>query len=128
MLNAIHLKNKIMDFQYKIEEYKGLIIVELSGNLLAIETSKKLIDELTEHIKNEKANIILDLGKMNNLNSSGLNVFIQLLTKARNAGGDVIVTNISQKINKLLIIIKLNTVFSVAESKEIAMNELVNLI
>ena len=117
-----------MDFQYKIEEYKGLIIVELSGNLLAIETSKKLIDELTEHIKNEKANIILDLGKMNNLNSSGLNVFIQLLTKARNAGGDVIVTNVSQKINKLLVITKLNTVFSVAESKEIAMNELVNLI
>ena len=57
-----------------------------------------------------------------------MNCFIQLLTKARNMGGDAVIVNVPDKIKKLLLISKLNTVFtikdSVGQANEILTNSL----
>jgi anti-sigma B factor antagonist len=41
---------------------------------------------------------------------------IGILTKARNAGGEVVITGLSPKIKQLLVITKLNSVFKITES------------
>ena len=50
------------------------------------------------------------------MNSSGLNVMINVLTKSRKAGGEVAIANVTKKIKELLIITKLNSFFNVSES------------
>jgi anti-sigma B factor antagonist len=61
------------------------------------------------------------------LNSSGLNSLISLLTKARKSGGEVMIANVSPKVKDLLIITRLNTVFTVTDSVQEAQEKLQNL-
>ena len=56
------------------------------------------------------------------MNSSGLNTLIQLLTKARVGGGETVLYNMNKKINELILITKLNTLFKVSENKQDALN------
>lgn len=52
------------------------------------------------------------------MNSSGLNTLIQLLTKARVGGGEAVLFNLNKKINELILITKLNTLFKIVSTKE----------
>ena len=59
--------------------------------------------------------IYLDLKELEYLNSSGLNVLIQILTQARNHGAEVYLQHIPQEIDKLLLITKLKSIFKIVE-------------
>jgi anti-anti-sigma factor len=52
------------------------------------------------------------------MNSSGLNTLIQLLTKARVAGGEAVLCNMNKKINELILITKLNLLFKVTQTSD----------
>ena len=54
------------------------------------------------------------------MNSTGLSILINIFTQTRNRGGEVVITNIPEKINKLLIITKLNSIFNIEETVEAA--------
>ena len=60
----------------------------------------------------------IDMEKLLYMNSSGLNTLIQLLTKARVAGGEAVLFNMNKKINELILITKLNTLFKVTETRD----------
>jgi len=68
----------------------------------------------------------LKLKELSYINSTGINVLINLLTKARNAGGELAICNINESIKKLLIISKLNTIFNSFESENEALETLLN--
>lgn len=107
-----------MDFQYTSSTHNSITKFNLSGDLLDKEHAANLIDELIEKIENSNLYFILDLEQMNYLNSTGLNVLITMLTKVRNAGGELVICNVPKKIDQLLLITKLNTVFNVEVSLE----------
>ena len=85
----------------------------------------ELFNEIEFEINEGVENIIIDLAEMLYLNSTGLSIFIQILTKVRNNGGDVVVVNVPEKINKLLVITKLNSVFNIKDSVENAKLEFI---
>lgn len=85
-----------------IGENNGPELVEIAGNLL-----EKGINQCT-----------IDISKVRFINSSGIGVLITLLTKFRNKGGDLVLVNPSEQVNKLLIITKLNAIFNIVQSKE----------
>jgi anti-sigma B factor antagonist len=62
-------------------------------------------------IENDKTNVVVDLGKVKFMNSSGLGMLIGALTTMKKAGGDLRIANATDKIESLLIITKLITVF-----------------
>lgn len=113
-----------MEFAYTLSENGAVILAELKGRLMDKSQSADLLTRLDEHIKGGKNKIILDLAGMDYMNSSGLNVLVNILTKARSNHGEVVVCNVSKKIEELFIITKLNTLFHVAENREAALNEL----
>ncbi len=55
--------------------------------------------------------MLLDLSGVQTMNSSGLSMLIAALTTMRNAGGDLKLAAASKKIESLLVITKLSTVF-----------------
>ena len=67
-------------------------------------------------IQNKQSNLILNLEKVKILNSLGINALIKIFTKCRNNGGDMYIVNISDKINQVLLLTKLNTVLNIANS------------
>jgi anti-sigma B factor antagonist len=62
--------------------------------------------------------LIIDLTEMEYMNSTGLSILINIFTQTRNKGGEVIITNIPEKISQLLVITKLNSIFNIEETVE----------
>src|SRR5689334_7358220 len=105
-----------MDFTYKISEKGAYAIVEMSGNLIEKNQATPLLDEIAALIAKGITSFVISMENFKYLNSNGLNVLITILTKSRKAGGDTTICCISDKIKELLIITKLNSVFTIAES------------
>jgi anti-sigma B factor antagonist len=78
----------------------------------------KLHDSLHELKEAGKTNVVVDLSKVKFMNSSGLGMLISATTTMRNAGGDLRLASVADRIQSLLVITKLITVFKHFESVE----------
>lgn len=107
-----------MVLDYKIKSEKEFQILSLSGELIDKNQAIDLIKAVDELLEGGKNKFVIDLSELRYMNSSGLNVLIQLLTKTRTRGGDSVICHVSKKVNELLIITKLNTLFKVTDTKE----------
>lgn len=76
----------------------------------------KLHDKLRELKDAGHHNVVVDLSKVRFMNSSGLGMLIAGMTTMRNAGGDLRLANAADRIQSLLVIAKLLTVFKHFES------------
>lgn len=111
-----------MVLDYKLTEENSIQVLTISGELIDKNQATDMLKDVDGILETGKAKFIIDLGNLKYMNSSGLNVLIQLLTKTRNTGGESVIFNVNKKVNELLIITKLNTLFKVAESKQDALN------
>lgn len=110
-----------MVLDYKITEKNNIQILVLKGELIDKNQATDLLKNVDELLVAGKNKLLIDLSDLKYINSSGLNVLIQLLTKTRTGGGESVIYNVSKKVNELLIITKLNTLFKIAETKEDAL-------
>lgn len=107
-----------MAFEYDIKPSKNCTIIYFNGNLMDKSEAINLMGELNYLIENNNKHFVLNLNDLKHMNSSGIGVLISVLTKSRNIGGESIVCNIGKKINELLIITKLNSVFKIIETEK----------
>ena len=105
-----------MSFSYSIEKEQGIVIIYLKGNLIANHQIDDLQNDLDFQLNVENLKLVLDLAKMEYMNSTGLGVLIHIFTQVRNNGGEVVIVNIPEIINKLLLITKLNSIFNVEDT------------
>ena len=103
-------------------EHNTITEIQLSGTALTEQDFDELMQQVKMLLDNDKPNIILNLEQIKILNSLGINTLIKIFTKARNGGGDLYIVNISDKINQVLLLTKLNTVLNIAHSVEEAIN------
>ncbi|MDB3887346.1 STAS domain-containing protein [bacterium] len=111
-----------MSFLFTIQREDTFAHVTFEGSLLSKEQAQEFLNELDFLISENLVNVILDLSKMTYMNSTGLSILINVLTQCRNKGGDVIIINVPSIIEKLLIVTKLNSVFTIAKSVDEAKN------
>jgi anti-sigma B factor antagonist len=112
-------------FDYKSSKQNNINLFRLDGELIDRNQAKELLAETEAAITKGENKILLNLKELQYINSSGLNVLINILTKARKASGEVIICNVNKKIGELLIITKLDSIFKVSASEEEAI-ELLN--
>jgi anti-sigma B factor antagonist len=110
-----------MIFEFTISNQGNYAVIGLAGNLIEKGQAMGLLEKVGELAKENCNKWAIDLEKLIYMNSSGLNTLIQLLTKARVAGGEAVLYNMNKKINELILITKLHTLFKVADNKEEAM-------
>lgn len=96
---------------YSIEERYNAVVITLKGNVMGGPEGGKLHENIHELIREGKKNVVVDLSKVKFMNSSGLGMLISALTSLRNAGGDLRLANVADRIQSLLVITKLITVF-----------------
>ena len=100
----------------KEQEIGEVVVLELSGKIMGGPDASLLNDKLHELIDKKKTKVIADLNKVNWMNSSGLGILIGGLTTMRNNGGDLKLANVTDRIQSLLMITKLLTVFETHDS------------
>ena len=96
---------------FNVDERYNCVVIEFKGNVMGGPDAVSLNEKLHELIEQDKTNVVVNLGKVKFMNSSGLGMMIGGLTTMRKAGGDLRISNASDKIESLLIVTKLITVF-----------------
>jgi anti-sigma B factor antagonist len=69
----------------------------------------------------EKNQIVLNLSGISYIDSGGLGTLVALYTTAQNAGGSLKLANLTQRVDDLLQVTKLLTVFEVYDSEDKAL-------
>ena len=103
---------------HNVDERYNSVVITLKGNVMGGPDGSKLHDTLHELKEGGKTNVVVDLSKVKFMNSSGLGMLISAMTTMRNAGGDLRLAKVADRIQSLLVITKLITVFKHYESVE----------
>ena len=64
--------------------------------------------------------MVIDLSKVKWMNSSGLGILIGCMTTLKNAGGELKLAAVTEKVQSLFMITKLVTIFDTEDDVEIA--------
>jgi anti-sigma B factor antagonist len=110
------------EFHSQIEN-KSLLL-KIKGDLIGDASGPRLGGRGAHGLQDGVINCVIDLSQVRYISSSGIGVLITILTKMRNAGGEVFLSSPSEHVKKLLIITKLNNIFNVFETLEEALEQL----
>jgi anti-sigma B factor antagonist len=97
-------------------------IIDLSGRITSGQESGRLRDAVLEEIASGSKKVLLNLGDVTYIDSSGLGELVSGFTSMSNAGGDLKLLNITKRVSDLLVITKLVTVFEVSDDELEAIN------
>ena len=111
-----------MKFNYKTEN--GIMIIHFQGDLIGEENGPEIIETVNDTISQGINLCAVDIAEVRYINSSGIGVLITILTKFRNKDGEVVIINPSEHVRKLLVITKLNAIFTIVDNLSEAKEEL----
>jgi len=95
----------------------GVTIMDLSGRITLGEGSVMLRDQIRELLGKGEKKILLNLGDVTYIDSSGIGELVSAFTTVRNQGGELKLLNLTKKVHDLLQITKLYTVFDVKDDE-----------
>ena len=111
-----------MKYQHEIRD--DIFVLSLNGDLIGENRGAELMELANEQVNNDVKLCAIDISDVRFINSSGIGVLITILTKFRNIDGEVVLVNPSEQVKKLLIITKLNAIFTIVDTREQAFVEL----
>jgi anti-sigma B factor antagonist len=97
-------------------------ILDLNGTIRMGEGSIALRNAIRRLVEDGKNKILLNLGNVRHMDSSGIGELIANYTTVTRGGGQLKLLNLTDKIQDLLVITKLLTVFDVYEGEAEALN------
>lgn len=99
--------------KFKTTQQGDVSVIELEGNLMGGPDAGSLNNKLHELVDAKKTKVVVDMGGVQYINSTGLGLLIGGVTTMRNAGGSLKLARPSEKITGLIKIAKLHSVFEV---------------
>jgi anti-sigma B factor antagonist len=95
-------------------------VIDVTGRITLGEGSSALRDSLRELVGHDQKKILLNLGDVSYIDSSGIGELVSGFTTVTNAGGQLKLLNLSKRVKDLLQITKLYTVFDVHDDEAAA--------
>jgi anti-sigma B factor antagonist len=92
-------------------------VMDVSGRITLGEGSSALRDALHSAVEAGNRKILLNLGEVNYIDSSGIGELVAAYTSVSNHGGTLKLLNLTKRVQDLLQITKLYTVFDVHEDE-----------
>ena len=93
-----------------IEKYNA-VVIELKGNVMGGPEAQEFNQLLHDLLDQGKKHVVVDLADVKFMNSSGLGMLISGFTTMKNGEGHLKLARATEKINSLLVITKLITIF-----------------
>ncbi len=111
-----------MSMKTSTRQMDGVTIVDLSGRITLGEGSVVLRDTIRDLVGKGQKKILLNLGDVTYIDSSGIGELVSAFTTVRNQGGELKLLNLTKKVHDLLQITKLYTVFDVKDDEATAIS------
>jgi len=96
----------------------GIAIVDLKGKILIGDGIDDLRAEINSLIEEKELNILLNFAEVPYLDSTGLGEVVRAYTSVKKVGGTIKIINLTQKVEDLLSVTKLITVFETFEDED----------
>jgi len=106
-----------MQLKLTVRTKDDIVVVDCAGRIVFGEESADLRDTVKMVITQSKR-IVLNLSGVTYIDSGGLGTLVALYTTARNSGGSIKLANLTPRVDDLLQVTKLVTVFDVYDSEE----------
>jgi anti-sigma B factor antagonist len=97
-------------------------VVDFSGRITLGEGSATVRKMVHELIQNGQGKILLNLGDVDYIDSAGIGELVNAFTRVRDAGGELKLLNLNQRVHDILQIARLVTVFDVQTSEPNALS------
>jgi anti-sigma B factor antagonist len=106
--------------KFKTREVNGVAVLDLSGKITMGDGSVTIRDAVKDELSKGHNKILLNLADVNYIDSSGLGELVSAYTTVKNSGGEVKLLSLTKKVQDLLQITKLYTVFDVQDDEATA--------
>ena len=113
-------KESTMSLKFKPRQVDGVSIMDLSGRVTLGEGSVTLRDAVRDVLSKGSNKILLNLGDVDYIDSSGLGELVSAYTAVKTSGGEMKLLSLTKKVKDLLQITKLYTVFDVMDDEAAA--------
>jgi len=98
-------------------EVSHVSILDIKGRIVLGEEIRDLRDAVRSLVAQGKKKIILNLAGVDYIDSSGVGELVGCFTTVRNAGGELKLLNLTQKVHDVLHVTKLYTVFDIKDDE-----------
>ena len=99
---------------------EGVQVISCSGRIVFGDESSQLREWVKRELA-ENSRVLLDLADVTYIDSGGIGTLVSLFTSARSAGGDIKLVHLTKRVNDLLQITKLITVFESYDDEQQAL-------
>jgi len=106
-----------MQLKLTVRTKDDIVVVDCAGRIVFGEKTRDLRHTVKMVITQSKR-IVLNLSGVTYIDSGGLGTLVALYTTARNSGGSIKLANLTPRVDDLLQVTKLVTVFDVYDSEE----------
>ena len=106
-----------MSVKLNTRQVGDVSVIDVSGRITLGEGSSTLRDALRGLVAQGQKKILLNLGEVSYIDSSGIGELVSGFTSVTNGGGELKLLNLTKRVKDLLQITKLYTVFDVHESE-----------
>ena len=110
-----------MSVKMNTRQIDGVTVVDVEGRITLGEGSSALRDVLRDLVAKGQNKILLNLGEVNYIDSSGIGELVSGFTMVANSGGAMKLLGLTKRVKDLLQITKLYTVFDVHEEEKHAL-------
>ncbi len=95
----------------------GIVLLEPKGSLIGGKETDELKESLSKLLNDGQKKVVIDLGKVDYLNSTALGALVSAHTSYSKQGAKVKLCNVNKNIKNIFVITKLTLVFDVLESQ-----------
>jgi anti-sigma B factor antagonist len=106
-----------MSLTIETREVGHVTILDIEGRIVLGDEIHELRDAVRDLVKQGKKKIILNLAGVDYIDSSGVGELVANFTAVRNAGGELKLLNLTQKVQDVLHVTKLATVFDIKDDE-----------
>ena len=106
----------------KVRERDGVTILDLSGDITIGEGDVELRKKVSELVHNDQKHILLNLRKVDFIDSSGMGEIVRCFTTMKKNGGVLKLLHLESKIRDLFVITRLITIFETFENEKEAVD------
>ncbi len=108
--------------QPKVHMKGDVAVVEVKGKLMGGPETSAVHSTVKDLIKDDVKKVVIDIGKVSWMNSTGLGAIMGSMTSLRNADGDLKLARVTEKVKSLFMITKLITIFETFDTVEAAVD------
>jgi anti-sigma B factor antagonist len=102
------------------KDENGVVVLQVEGQLI-VGNRQQLKDMVQAAVDGGESRILIDFSRTGYIDSSGLGALVSISKKVREAGGELRLAGLNEDLRSLFELTKLDTLFSIAETREQAL-------